>query len=313
MLNFAPIMIDLKGKYRKFREWQRQPYQVAEMSDEEHVCPTCATTYRGNYCPRCGQSCRIGRYSFKNAILLILDVWSFGNRSFFRTLRDLILRPGYMIRDYLMGMQMAYFPPFKLLFTLVAFMLLVSHGWNIKGQDRAVEQMQELNTTFDEKLVVNIPDAESYLEYVDSVQKQNTQQQIKRMNNTIDSVANKFLLSYERYMSFYTLFFLIVASGFFYMFFKKCPTIPDLRFSELLVALVYISNMLMLYSIICDFLCLPFIVEYSCQLFGVVALKQLTGLSWWRTILYTLLTFLLMFVSLSLVVAAVAIVAEAIR
>ena len=69
----------------------------------------------------------------------------------------------------------------------------------------------------------------------------------------------------------------------------------------------------MLYSIICDFLCLPFIVEYSCQLFGVVALKQLTGLSWWRTILYTLLTFLLMFVSLSLVVAAVAIVAEAIR
>ena len=63
----------------------------------------------------------------------------------------------------------------------------------------------------------------------------------------------------------------------------------------------------MLYSIICDFFCLPMTVEYSTQIMGLVALKQLTGFSWWRTILYTVLTFLLMFISMSVVGAAVAI------
>jgi hypothetical protein len=52
----------------------------------------------------------------------------------FRTLRDLILRPGYMIRDYLMGMQMAYFPPFQMLFLLTTFSFFVIYGFNIKGQ-----------------------------------------------------------------------------------------------------------------------------------------------------------------------------------
>ena len=85
--------------------------------------------------PRCGQSSKIGRYSFKAALLLFLDVWGMGNRGMFRTLRDLILRPGYMIRDYISGMQMAYFPPFKLLFLLTALTLVVESGVNLKGEN----------------------------------------------------------------------------------------------------------------------------------------------------------------------------------
>ena len=88
----------------------------------------------GNFCPRCGQSSTIGRYSFRTALLNFLNVWGIGNRSMFRTLRDLILRPGYMIRDYLMGMQMAYFPPFQMLFLLTTFSFFVIYGFNIKGQ-----------------------------------------------------------------------------------------------------------------------------------------------------------------------------------
>ncbi len=124
----------LKQRYREFCAWQRRPYEVAPMSQEEHDCSTCHTHFMGNYCPRCGQSSKIARYSFKNALLLFLDVWGLGNRGFFRTIRDLLLRPGYMIRDYLSGMQMAYFPPFKMLFLLTAFSLLVAHGLNIDGQ-----------------------------------------------------------------------------------------------------------------------------------------------------------------------------------
>ena len=97
----------IKEKYRQFSTWQKQPYQVKPLSAKEHVCTTCETHFQGNYCPRCGQSSKLGRYSFKNAFLLFLDVWGLGNRGMFRTLRDLILRPGYMAYDYLKSMMMA--------------------------------------------------------------------------------------------------------------------------------------------------------------------------------------------------------------
>ena len=128
-------MTDLKELYARFKEWQRMPHQVKPLVDEEHDCATCGTHYRGNYCPRCGQSAVVGRYSFKKALLLFLDVWGLGNRSMFRTVRDLLLRPGYMIRDYLRGMQMAYFPPFKMFFLVIALSVLVDTGFNIKGEN----------------------------------------------------------------------------------------------------------------------------------------------------------------------------------
>ena len=117
--------IHLKEKIRRFHEWQQKPYVVAPLSEQEHECATCGTHYTGNFCPRCGQSQRIGRYSFKMALLNFMDVWGLGNRGMFRTIRDFLLRPGYMIRDYLSGMQMAYFPPFKLFFLLAALSILV--------------------------------------------------------------------------------------------------------------------------------------------------------------------------------------------
>ena len=128
-------MSQIAEKWKAFCEWQKRPSLIPQMTEEHHRCHTCGLEYQGNYCPCCGQSAKIGRYSFKKAFLLFLDVWGVGNRGMFRTLRDLILRPGYMIRDYISGMQMAYFPPFKLLFLLTALTLVVSSGVNLKGEN----------------------------------------------------------------------------------------------------------------------------------------------------------------------------------
>lgn len=133
----CPQNMEVKDRYRRFGEWKQQPHQVAPLSEEERECATCGTRFEGNYCPRCGQSAKIGRYSFKKALLLFLDVWGVGNRGMFRSIRDLILRPGYMIRDYLRGMQMAYFPPFKMFFLLIALSLVVDSGLNIQGINRS--------------------------------------------------------------------------------------------------------------------------------------------------------------------------------
>ena len=166
--------MNLKQRYQQFKEWQQQPYQVAPLSQEEHTCATCGTTYQGNYCPRCGQSYRIGRYSLKSAMLLLLDVWGLGNRGMFRSIRDLLLRPGYMIRDYLGGMQMAYFPPFKMFFLLATLSLLVNSGFNIKGENKFEEVMESYQADFDKDIQ---KENEKLLEL---------QERIEEVNNTIN-------------------------------------------------------------------------------------------------------------------------------
>ena len=272
-------MNDLKEKYRRFREWQQQPYQVKPLSEEAYVCTTCGTSYKGNYCPRCGQSSRIGRYSFKNAFLLFLDVWGLGNRGMFRTIRDLILRPGYMIRDYLQGMQMAYFPPFKLFFLLIALSLLVESGLNIRGINR-LEQSLELFDQLEEKTTVQAED-----EKANEVQKQVTADFVQESKDFTRWVNN--------HMTIVLLVLLLLFSGPLYLLFRHSPNIPDLRYSEFFVAIIYFSNMSNIYSIVASFFCMNMYYQSLLPVVAIIPLKQLSGYSYWQTIWKTLIALII--------------------
>ncbi len=261
---------ELKEKYRRFKEWQQKPYQVKPLSEDKHVCTTCGTQYEGNYCPRCGQSSKIGRYSFKNAFLLFLDVWGLGNRGMFRTIRDLILRPGYMIRDYLQGMQMAYFPPFKLFFLLIALSLLVESGLNVKGVNRFEESME----MFDKIELENT-------QKVDEVGKQVTSDFLKQTREATIWINN--------HMTIVLLVLLLLFSGPLYLFFRHCPNLPDMRFSEFFVAIIYFTDMWNIYSIIVAFLGISLYYESFIPILAIIPLKQLSGYSYWRTIWKTFL------------------------
>lgn len=279
-------MEEQKEKYRRFREWQKQPHQVKPLSQEEHVCPTCGTRFEGNYCPRCGQSAMIGRYSFKKAFLLFLDVWGLGNRGMFRTIRDLILRPGYMIRDYLRGMQMAYFPPFKLFFLLVALSLLVETGMNIKGINRIEEQKEQL-----EKTLVNTLEEKNMIDEktVDLEEAQN----IEKTDAFFQNSSIGFQDWINNHMSIATMIALLLISGPLFLMFRRCPAIPDLRFSEFFVAMVYITNMVTIYGLFVGFFCLSFWIELYLYILILIPLKQLTGYSYWQVIYKTLIALIL--------------------
>ena len=272
-------MNDLKEKYRRFREWQQQPYQVKPLSEKGHVCTTCGTSFEGNYCPRCGQSSRIGRYSFKNAFLLFLDVWGLGNRGMFRTLRDLILRPGYMIRDYLQGMQMAYFPPFKLFFLLIALSLLVESGLNIRGINR-LEQSLELFDQLEEESTVESED-----EKANEIQKQVTADFVQDSKDFTRWVNN--------HMTIVLLVLLLLFSGPLYFFFRHSPNIPDMRYSEFFVAIIYFSNMSNIYSIVASFFCMNIFYQSLLPVVAIIPLKQLSGYSYWQTIWKTLIALII--------------------
>ena len=272
---------------RAFHIWQRRPHELAPLSEESRTCSSCGTVYQGNFCPRCGQSARVGRFSFKKAALLFLDVWGMGNRSMFRSIRDLMLRPGFMIRDYLSGMQSAYFPPFKMFFLLAAFSLVVEHGFNF-GLD--VNDVQDEAPKTEQTAMENTKIARHDL----TVHPGDKEEDIKWKavgNASLRFVKVMDALS-EKNPAVFSLLSLVLFSVPLFFFLRSSPTIPDLRYSEFIVALVYTSNMYSIYSIAGNLLDSS-ILKIIAVLMIFVALKQFSGFSKLRVLRYIVLTTLI--------------------
>jgi hypothetical protein len=297
----------LKEKYDSFREWQVKPHEVAPLVNDKHECATCHTEYQGNYCPRCGQKAIVGRYSFKQAFLLFLDVWGLGNRGMFRTIRDLLLRPGYMIRDYLSGMQMAYFPPFKMFFLVIALSVFVDSGFNIKGLNNikvGKETVADVTKGLDDgwqgkepgvSMVDSIAaKADSIAENTDSLRSGRTitingkkipvKEEIGKMKFVVQiaKTIGDWITANETIVKF---LWLLVLSWPLYRFFRHNPKIPDMRFSEFFVSMVYITNMKTIIDIIGGFF-MPgnSTISMMAIVLCIVPLKQLTGYSYKRTL-----------------------------
>lgn len=287
--------MNLKEKYRVFKEWQQRPYQVAPLTQEEHTCATCGTSYQGNYCPRCGQSSRIGRYSVKTAFLLFLDVWGLGNRGMFRSIRDLLLRPGYMIRDYLGGMQMAYFPPFKMFFLLATLSILVNGGLNIKGDNQFETAVQTYERSFDMSIRTVPADENTSVET--GKDKADIELQ-DRINNNVRSFI-RFVFDHQTIIE---LVWLLVLSLPLYVLFRNCPAIPDLYYTEFFVAMIYITNLMNIVSTVFSFFCVDLSINgLLTPLLSIIALKQLCGYSYLRTILGLIASFIIISIAVMII------------
>lgn len=284
---------DKKEKYREFREWQKVPHHVKPMSEDEHVCPTCGRHYVGNFCPQCGQSSKIGRYSLKNALLLYLDVWGLGNRGMFRTIRDLFLRPGYMIQDYLRGMQMAYFPPFKMLFLLATLSLLVSSGLNIKGENQFETEHERLEKESKDAALERSQQKEKTAKAVNGDTADREAQKKEASISTYDKVFIVIDEWEQSHGALVNLAYLIPLTLLLYPFFRHCPNIPDMRLSEFFVAMVYITNLVTMIEIIISFFCLSSEFTLALMFVPIIPLKQFSGSGYIKCFVTLLLGLLL--------------------
>lgn len=260
--------MNLKEKWAQYTAWQKNPYEVAPMSDEEHVCATCSTEYRGNFCPRCGQSAKVvPRMSIWKTFLLFLDVWGIGNRGMFRTLRDLIFRPGYLIVDYLRGRHGAYFPPFKLLFLLTTLSLLVDHGLNFRRENYSKDY------TFNEQAIERLADDDKDVMVYDSL--------------------NKVISFYQDYPSISRIIYTLFLGLSLFVLFKKTKNVGRLSFHEFVVAMVYMVNMVSIYSVVLRLFGNNTMLNTLLIFLYVIPLKQMSGYSWWSTVLRFLGSFLI--------------------
>ena len=311
-VTFAVVMEQLKEKYEQFKEWQLKPHEVGQLTADKHICATCHTEFHGNYCPRCGQKSTIGRYSFKTAFLTFLDVWGLGNRGMFRTIRDLLFRPGYMIRDYLNGMQMAYFPPFKMFFLVVALLVLVNSGFNIKMQiienykEKVARDFNEsLKIDDDEKTdaktfnEVGINDTNNFNGKPVAINKDENSGKININQKVFDLKSYKFIdyfINWVKDNKTISQFLLVLVLSLpMYLFFRHNKMIPDLRYSEFFVSIVYVTNLITIVQIIGNFFLPGYgLVDDLAYILSIITLKQLYGYNYKQTILRVIGAFALL-------------------
>ncbi len=105
----------------------REDDELAISAADNPVCLNCGTRLGGQYCGTCGQ----------RSVSRLISIWqllveAFGDlfemdSRLWRTLRPLLIRPGQLTRDYLLGRRARYMPPFRmylvlsLIFFVVAF------------------------------------------------------------------------------------------------------------------------------------------------------------------------------------------------
>ena len=111
---------------RRFRAWQENPFDYTNHSEHTTRCANCGTEFRDNFCPRCGQKAGTGPIGWNTVRQGILILWGMDTRSLSFTLIQLLLRPGYLVRDYISGKRQVSFPPVKMLFIVAIANMLAS-------------------------------------------------------------------------------------------------------------------------------------------------------------------------------------------
>lgn len=115
----------IKERYERFKRWQLSPNSYEFTSDDVQHCQNCGHDFTGNYCPYCSQKAGEGLIDWRSVRQSFMDIWGLGSRSMPRTIWHLLLRPGYLISDYISGKRQVSFPPVKMLFFVAVIVVLL--------------------------------------------------------------------------------------------------------------------------------------------------------------------------------------------
>ena len=93
-------------------------------------CPNCHAVATHDFCPRCGQSTRGLRASFRSLIGEFFSVWLGADAKIWPSLKLLLLHPGASSVEYREGRRARYIPPLRLylVFSILFFLVLEIRG-----------------------------------------------------------------------------------------------------------------------------------------------------------------------------------------
>ncbi len=90
-------------------------------------CKNCGNEFEGNFCNFCGQSSKVTKINldsfFKEVSFSVFQI----NRGLFYTFKELLVRPGYTVKDFLAGKRKNHFKPVHYALTLSTLYFIISY------------------------------------------------------------------------------------------------------------------------------------------------------------------------------------------
>lgn len=96
---------------------------------QHHNCQNCGAELKGAYCHQCGQKSDTHRLTMRHFIEhdLVHGIWHL-DKGIFKTLKEVIIRPGYLAKEYIAGKRTGHFNLVTMLVLLAtAFLFTTSH------------------------------------------------------------------------------------------------------------------------------------------------------------------------------------------
>ncbi|WP_297794604.1 DUF3667 domain-containing protein [uncultured Eudoraea sp.] len=125
------------------------------MTSESKYCRNCGTPVTKKYCENCGQRTSVYKVSFKETIHDFIDAAFSLNGPLFITLKQLVVNPGIILREYLEGKRRKYYKPVAFfIITTVVYLVIRS----AIGFDPFKDTVFEVESTQDGQLLTKARD-----------------------------------------------------------------------------------------------------------------------------------------------------------
>ena len=110
---------------------------------KETNCLNCGATVQGRYCNVCGQENIEPKETFWHMVThFFYDITHFDG-SFFVTMKDLLFKPGFLSREYMLGRRKKYLHPVRMyVFTSAVFFLVFFSMFNVSEKDVSLTNQQ---------------------------------------------------------------------------------------------------------------------------------------------------------------------------
>lgn len=156
---------------------------------KDKTCLNCNHVVDQRFCPNCGQENTDTRKTFYHLFVHFFEDLTHYENAFWKTIKNLLLRPASLTKEYLSGKRLSYLAPVRLyiFISFVTFFLIAVLPDDNKSND---------NIKFSEASKDVKSDPNVYFNYSDSIKKE-TAKEVKKLDSTAKDTLSKEALRIE--------------------------------------------------------------------------------------------------------------------
>lgn len=109
-------------------------------------CKNCGNEFEGNFCNHCGQKIVTGRFTIKQIIYNFLHTFTHLDSGIFFLIKELLIHPGVVIKEYLGGKHKKYFNPFQFLILAIALATFLAVKFSLFGPNIDPDTIEGINS-----------------------------------------------------------------------------------------------------------------------------------------------------------------------